>query len=148
MDIVQFESKKIKGLKCRTSNAQEMNAETAKIPDFVAHVGNNLTIDYKNGARAWSVYHNYESDAHGEYDVLMGSDSVASSHLPLDSVVIDSGRYLIFAGEGKFPKAIIETWQKIWSYFSDVNCQHKRKYTTDFEYYNGPEKVSIYIAIF
>lgn len=147
MDVVSIESKRIEGFRIRTSNVQEMNPKTAKIPDFVSHVDENLIIDYELGSRAWSVYHNYESDANGEYDILMGSDSVASSKLPLESVLVDSGTYLVFVGEGEFPMAIIETWQNVWSYFSDANCPHKRRFSTDFEYYNGPEKVSIHIAI-
>jgi len=147
MEIVHVEGKKIEGLRLRTSNAQEMNPKTAKIPDFVAHVDKNLTIDYKQGSRAWSIYYNYESDEKGEYDVLMGSDGVASSKLPMENVVIESGSYLKFVGSGEFPKAIIDTWQKVWSHFSNDNCPHKRRFTTDFEFYDGPEKVSIYIAL-
>ncbi len=147
MEIIHIEGKKIEGLRLRTSNVQEMNPNTAKIPDFVAHVDSNLTIDYKQGSRAWSIYYNYESDANGEYDVLMGSDNVVSSNLSLESVVIESGSYLKFVGTGEFPKAIIETWQRVWSYFSNINCSNKRRFTTDFEFYDGPKKVSIYIAI-
>lgn len=147
MEIVQVESKKIEGFRLRTSNAQEMNPITAKIPDFVAYVDKNLTIDYKQGSRAYSIYHNYESDLDGEYDVLMGSDNVASSKLPLESVEIESGNYLRFEGTGRFPETIIETWQKVWSYFANDNCPNRRRYTTDFEFYEGPKKISIYIAI-
>ncbi len=71
MEIVHIEGKKIEGLRLRTSNAQEMNPNTA----------------------------------------------------------------------------IIESWQRVWSYFLNVNCPNKRRFTTDFEFYDGPEKVSIYIAI-
>ena len=147
MELVHVEGKTIEGLRLRTSNAREMNPATAKIPDFVAHVDQNLAIDYQHGARAWSVYFNYESDVNGDYDILMGSDNVASSKLPLERVDIETGNYLKFVGTGAFPKAIIETWQRVWAYFSRADCQHQRRYTTDFEFYDGPTQVSIYIAI-
>jgi len=44
-------------------------------------------------------------------------------------------------------QAIIETWGKIWEYFSDENSQYKRVYKTDFEYYKNQSEIEIYISI-
>ena len=71
MERIFVESRRIEGFRLRTSNAQEMNPDTAKIPDFIQHEDN----------------------------------------------------------------------------FSDDHYQHKRRYATDFEFYDDPETVSIYIAV-
>ena len=147
MDVVSVEAKTIKGLKIRTRNQDEMNRDTAQIPAFVQKVDQLVTIDYPAGARAYSVYFNYESDVNGAYDLLMGSDNVAASEVALESITIQAGHYLKFSGQGEFPQAIIDTWQRVWAYFTSDACQHTRRYTTDFEYYEGPDAVSIYIAI-
>lgn len=59
----------------------------------------------------------------------------------------EAGKYLKFTGSGEFPATIIETWQKVWTYFSSEPCKHIRAYAIDFEFYKGPTQVSIYIAI-
>lgn len=147
MEIVQIENFVVKGLVIRTSNAMEMNPETAMIAQHVQDVDSNLVIDYKSGAQAYSVYYNYESDVNGQFDILMGSTDVLYAKVELTSVDIVAGSYLKFESEGKFPEAIISAWQTVWSYFSLPDCKHYRSYTTDFEHYEGPNKVSVYIAL-
>ncbi|MCW8346836.1 GyrI-like domain-containing protein [Vibrio sp. ZSDZ65] len=99
------------------------------------------------GARAYSVYCNYESDVNGDFDVLMGSNEISSSNVELSSVSVLSGSYLKFESEGEFPAAVIAAWQSIWSYFASSNCEHERAYTTDFEHFESASKVSVYIAL-
>ena len=42
---------------------------------------------------------------------------------------------------------VIDTWKKVWAYFSDINNKHRRAYTTDFEFYKNANEIEIYIAI-
>jgi|GEM_PF-4538289 len=41
----------------------------------------------------------------------------------------------------------IETWGKIWEYFSNENSQYIRAYKTDFEYYKNENEIEIYISV-
>jgi predicted transcriptional regulator YdeE len=56
--------------------------------------------------------------------------------------------FIKYVAKGEMPKAVVETWQKIWSSDKTLN----RKYTYDFEVYgeksqNGlNSEVEIYIA--
>ncbi len=147
MEVVEVKGFEIQGLALRTRNEIEMNPETANIPKHVEYVDSNVVIDYQSGARAYSVYCNYESDVNGYFDVLMGSDKVSSSNVELSSVSVLSGSYLKFEAEGEFPAAVIAAWQSVWSYFSAQSCEHERAYTTDFEHYESASKVSVYIAL-
>ncbi|EGU0149412.1 GyrI-like domain-containing protein [Vibrio parahaemolyticus] len=147
MEVVEVKGFEIQGLALRTRNEIEMNPETANIPKHVEYVDTNVVIDYQSGARAYSVYCNYESDVNGYFDVLMGSDEISSSNVELSSVSVLSGSYLKFESEGEFPAAVIAAWQSVWSYFSSQSCEHERAYTTDFEHYESASKVSVYIAL-
>lgn len=147
IDTVSVESFKVEGLPLRTCNANEFNPDTASIPQHVQYVDENVEIDYSSGARAYSVYCHYESDVNGFYDIIMGSNEVASTKLPLTSIDIQAGNYLKFTSSGEFPGAIIEAWTAVWNYFNQANSPHTRAYTTDFEHYEGPNTVSIYVAL-
>ncbi|WP_237156777.1 GyrI-like domain-containing protein [Photobacterium leiognathi] len=147
MEKVQIETFTVYGLTLRTANSLEMNPETANIPKHVQLVDSNIEIDYLSDARAYSVYTNYESDVNGFYDLLMGSTEIASAKRKLQSIDVVAGEYLKFDAEGEFPDAIIRAWQTAWAYFSSQDCKHSRAYTTDFEYYQSTNQVSVFIAL-
>lgn len=148
MYIKDIEEKTIIGLTARTKNEDEMNPSTSKIVSLWQKFDNNVTVDYQHGNRVYGLYFDYESDATGEFTVLAGTDQVnVQSSIPLESKTIQSGKYLVFEGTGDMPRVVIETWDKIWEYFSKEDCTHSRLYTTDFEYYVSPSEIKIYIAI-
>jgi predicted transcriptional regulator YdeE len=147
MTLVNIDSKNISGLVLRTSNSIECHPDTARIAQFVQEVEREITINYREGRRAYSVYHHYESDVDGEFDILMGSDEIESSNQPLKTVTIEAGNYLEFEAEGDMPEMVIELWGQIWAYFAADSCQHQRLYTTDFEYYKSANQVSVFIAV-
>lgn len=89
MEVVEVKGFEIQGLVLRTRNEIEMNPETANIPKHVEYVDSNLVINYQSGARAYSVYYNYESDVDGYFDVLMGANEY-----PLQ--MLRCHRYLFF----------------------------------------------------
>jgi len=42
---------------------------------------------------------------------------------------------------------IAQMWGKIWTYFSDENCNEKRVFKSDFELYLGQDEAEIYIGV-
>ena len=148
MKIVQLDEKQIKGISIRTTNANEMNPETSKIGALHQQFDEKVPINYKNGARVYGVYYNYESDYSGEFSVLAGSDQIDKTLTNnLENVSIPSGTYMAFEAKGEVPQVVIETWSKIWDYFSQEDAQYQRAYTTDFEFYKNWNEVEIYIAV-
>lgn len=147
MNLVHLKEKSIFGLSARTNNAAEMNPSTGKIGPLVHKFDSQVEVDYRGGARVYSVYYSYESDVTGDYSVLVGADVVASSSVELSEVKIQEGDYLVFSGSGQVPQIVIETWQKIWSYFANPGCPHTRAYETDFEFYKSQNDIEIYIGV-
>ncbi len=148
MTIIQFDGKKITGLSIRTSNANEMNPALAKIAALYQAFDKKMTVDYKNGARVYGVYYNYESDASGEYSVMAGTDQPGeTSGDGIETLIIPHGPYMVFAARGDMPQVVIDTWGKIWRYFSAEGVGHQRAYTKDFEFYKNQQEIEIHIAI-
>lgn len=148
MKIVQLDEKQITGISIRTNNANEANPETTKIGALHQQFDKNVTVNYKNGARVYGVYYNYESDHNGEFSVMAGADQVEnSSTVNLESVSLRAGPYMVFEAKGQVPQVVIETWMKVWEYFSKDDNQYQRAYTTDFEYFKNQTEIEIYIAV-
>ena len=148
MKIIQFDGKKITGISIRTTNANEMNPARAKIAALYQEFDKKITVDYKNGARVYGVYYNYESDASGEYSVMAGTDQPGeTSGDGIETLVIPRGHYMVFAAKGDMPQVVIDTWGKIWRYFSAEGVSHPRAYTTDFEFYKNQQEIEIHIAV-
>lgn len=147
MNVVQVERKIISGISVRTTNANEMDADTSKIAALHQQFDKTVSVNYKDGARVYGVYFDYESDVSGEFSVLAGSNQIESSTQNLEQVSIAEGNYMVFEGKGEMPDAVIDTWTKIWNYFSEGGSEFQRAYTTDFELYKNQNEVEIYIAI-
>lgn len=147
MNVVQVKNKTITGLKTRTKNEDEMNPNKQKIAplwqDFFENIMPTLG---ETPPPLYGVYANYESDAYGEFDVLVGAENVESIE-GRERITLEEGSYLCFKAKGELPQAVIETWGEIWAYFSDENCQEKRAYKTDFEKYIGQDEAEIYIGV-
>jgi len=150
MKTVEIKGKVIYGISVRTTNANEMNPETAKIGEAWKKFDKEVAVNYQDGERVYGVYYNYESDANGEFDVLAGYEKENNS---LDQSIIQKGKYLIFEAKAKTPddnsriKAVVEAWGKVWQYFGDENSEYKRAYKTDFEYYKNQTDIDIHISI-
>ncbi len=159
MKPIKIPEKTIQGISIRTTNANEMNPETAKIATLYEDFDKNIVVDYQHGARVYGVYFDYESDASGQFSVLAGADRIESSTVELQQAKIVAGDYLVFKGEGEMPQAVIDTWMKIWDFFSEGNTskkadkntensiEYKRAYKTDFEFYKSESQVEIHIGI-
>ncbi len=140
------------GIEVRTDNAREMNPATRQIAGlwqrfFQEDIPGN--IPGKNPAGVpLGIYTDYESDHTGRYTLIAGVATTQAGAAPkgMRAVTVSAGKYLVFTATGPMPKALIETWGSIWTYFSD-NSRYARAYTTDFEEYQGSDKVEIYIAV-
>lgn len=143
---VDVTEKTIYGLKVRTKNADEMNEDTHKIAPLWGRFYEEVLPTLKEGATVYGVYHNYESNVHGMYDVLVGADIMEMTD-EMTSLTLEEGRYLKFSVKGELPQAIIETWGKVWAYFNDPSIDERRSYDTDFELYKSTDEVEIYIGV-
>jgi len=139
-------SKTIKGLKARTKNSDEMNISTQKIAPLWKRFYTEILPKLEENATVYSVYHNYEYDASGEYDVLIGTDKLEVTD-EMSSVILEEGRYLMFPVRGELPQAITQTWKEIWHYFDDESVDERRNFVTDFELYKSQDEVEIYIGV-
>jgi predicted transcriptional regulator YdeE len=143
---VEVESSIVTGLQVRTKNADEMNPETQKIAPLWGRFFNEVLPTLEEGATVYGVYHNYESDASGEFDILVGADALAVTD-EMKSIKLQAGKYLMFPVKGELPQAIIDTWMQVWAYFEDPSIDEKRAYKTDFELYKSADEVEIYIGV-
>lgn len=146
MKLTELDAFRAAGFSVRTTNAQEMNPESAKIGalwgKFYAHLMPTLATN----ATIYGVYSKYESDYTGEFDVLAGSDAL-TENTDVDHCQIQAGKYLVFTQQGNMPQAVIDAWRAVWNYFATPNCPHQRAYRTDFEKYIGSDQVEIYIGV-
>ncbi len=143
---VEVQAKEITGLQVRTKNADEMNPETQQIAPLWGRFYSEVLPILVEGATVYGVYHNYASDAQGEFDVLVGADSLEVTE-EMKSVELQAGKYLMFPVKGELPQAIIDTWMQIWAYFEDPSIDERRAYETDFELYKSADEVEIYIGV-
>ena len=147
MHEIQVFEKTIFGLAARTNNENEMNPKQGKIAGLVHQFDSSVVVNYRSGARVYTVYSEYEADVSGNYSVLVGADRVESSTIELESVKIQEGNYLVFSSQGQIPNIVFETWAKIWNYFGNANCPHSRAYSTDFEFHKSQYEIEIHVAI-
>lgn len=151
MHIVEIQERRIEGLSVRTCNADEADPNRARIGDLWAKFEVQVAPHIAQGAVTYGVYHHYASDANGAYDLLVGSDAVqqnkASDAHAWQAINIQAGPYVVFQSSGAMPQAVIETWGRVWSYFSNPHCPHQRAYTSDFECHGRDGLVYIHIAL-
>ncbi|WP_198088608.1 GyrI-like domain-containing protein [Variovorax sp. E3] len=137
---------RVAGITVRTTNRDESLPATARIGAlwgrFFGEQTYASTPHRTADTRIFGVYSAYESDANGAFDLSAG---VAVSEGE-GSIAIEAGDYLVFNGQGEMPHMVIATWQRIWQYF-EAHPDVARSYRSDFEAYEGPDKVAIYIGV-
>ncbi len=132
----------VSGLTVRTQNSDEFCKETAKIPKLWQQFYASSLV---NTAPIFGVYSEYECDDKGPYTLTVGV-TCDNQSLKFTNVEINAGNYLVFKGAGAMPQTVIETWQRVWTYFKNENL-YQRSYMTDFESYDGPNDITIYIGV-
>lgn len=151
MTQVQLDSKKIIGIKVRTTNA---NMQAAKdIPALWAKfMGEQVMekIPNKLSTDIFSIYTNYESDYQGAYDTVLGCEVSSDASIPEGMVTLElsGGNYKKYLSEGKLSDNIVyNTWSEIW------NTPLDRSYQTDYEVYGAKAQnpddatVEIYVGV-
>lgn len=143
---------RVAGIAVRTRNSDEMNPETSRIGGlwdrfFSESWEHKLPRPGADG-RIFGVYSAYESNEHGAFDVTAGVDAPEGADIAggAKTVEIEAGDYLVFHGQGTMPQMVIDAWGEVWRYFGD-NPQIRRRFTTDFEAYAGPDRVAIHIGV-
>lgn len=141
----------IAGISTITSNKNEENFATAKIPllwsDFIhKNVFENIPLKNEK-SKIIAAYTNYKSDHNDEYSLIIGTEVLdKKGSEKFDYHIIEASKYLSFKIQGKFPEAVISGWKEVWSYFAN-NKEIQRAYTTDFEEYISENELNINIAI-
>lgn len=144
----------VTGIAVRTRNSEEMNPASARIGGlwerFFSQSWERQLPGRGADGRLFGVYSGYESNEQGAFDVTAGVALSAPDAAPpaegVHRVDIEAGRYLVFTGEGAMPQMVIDTWARIWRYFAE-NPQAQRRFATDFEAYEGPDRVAIHIGV-
>ena len=148
LELRTVTKKIIHGLDARTDNAAEMSPDKGKIHALWQTFDESVPVDYKSGERVYGVYSNYESDHTGKFTVLAGFDGKSlPANLSLQKRVIPEAKYLVFPHKGSMPQIAIDAWTEVWEYFANPDAKYQRAYSTDFEYYPGPDAVEVHIAV-
>lgn len=139
------------GISVRTTNQDESNTKSAKIGEMWQNFYQNYFAKLPEDSDIYGIYHNYESDTNGAFDVTAGWHQVEDSSLfdtnDLITVTIPKGKYLVFSEKGDMPDAVINAWQNVWAYFNNADSTHTRLYNIDFEHYVSESQVDVYIGI-
>lgn len=144
----------VAGIRVRTRNSDEMNHATARLGAlwnrFFSQSWERQLPSRGDDGRIFGVYSAYESNEHGAFDVTAGvavADAGDVHALPgAVRVDVQAGDYLVFTGEGEMPQMVIDTWVRVWQFFAD-NPQVQRRFGTDFEAYEGADKVLVHIGV-
>jgi len=142
------------GLSTRTTNALEADATTARIPGlwhrWFASGGAAQLSGSAPHAASYGLYHAYESDYRGAYDLVVGAAVSSPATIPAGWTRVDvpAAQYLVFRGTGAMPAIVVQTWSTLWDYFAS-HTDVRRAYTMDFERYDPArgDQVDIYIAV-
>jgi predicted transcriptional regulator YdeE len=141
-EITYLPELKLIGITERTSNAREMDPETAKIFSTIQTYAQDAwaeKIPYrKRPGTTYCVYTQYESDEHGEYTYFVGEEVSTHEVIPegLTMLIIPAQTYVKFTNEpGAMPVVCIDIWQKVWA-MDAVELGGRRAYLADFEVYD------------
>lgn len=149
---------KLVGITARTSNALEMNPDTAKIgATMQKFFGSGMQAQIpqrKNPGTVFAVYTNYESDEHGQYTYFLGEEVDDFGNTQgFETLTIFAADYVKFTSTaGKMPNVVIDMWQNIWK-MNATDLGGSRAYIADFEVYDqrshDPQNavLDIYIGI-
>jgi Uncharacterized protein conserved in bacteria len=144
----------IVGIEARTSNRDEENQETARIPLLWQRVREEKLLaavpDPKETGVTLGAYTRYQSDDKGPYSLIVGCEVNGLDRIPpgMVGITVLAQEYMIFTAAGEMPAAVMDGWTQVWNFFSEAKGL-KRAFTTDFERYDSarPNEVEIHIAV-
>jgi predicted transcriptional regulator YdeE len=140
----------VQGFTARTTNAAESTPQ-GKIGGlwqqfYAAQAQRQLGYD-GDCPGVFGVYHQYESDFRGAFDVTAATPETPARPANLQTVAVEAGDYLVFRAQGDMPGAVFTAWQAVWAYFGQPRTDVARAYRTDFERYLGPTEVEVCIGV-
>lgn len=144
----------IVGLEVRTTNRDESDPGTAKIPSVwkrarEVDVAGQIAEPKEPGVML-GAYTRYQSDDKGPYSLIVGVEVCDLDNIPggMAGITILAQEYVVFTSRGEMPQAVIDGWAAVWKYFSETTAL-TRAFTTDYERYDSarPDTVEIYIAV-
>lgn len=151
-ELVALEPFRVVGLAARTTNADESEEDSAKIPGLWAEFARTGLAGRAAGegiAIVAAAYSEYESDESGEYTLVVGCrrEEEDEDEVPagLRAVDVPGGAYLRFRGDGPLPDVVIETWQRILDYF-EAEGAPGRSFEADVEVYDD-RGVDVFVGV-
>ncbi len=145
MERVKLEEFTLTGLGIRTNNQEEMDPQRARIGQLWQAVGGALESADVKPDGVFGVYHNYESDEHGDYDLTAGTREPFPAE-STRSVTIPSGTYIKFTRSGPPMETAMAAWQEVWTYFQQPDAE-ERTFVCDLETYSGTDTLDLFIGI-
>ena len=135
---------KVTGLKIRTSNHNAEEIWKLWERFYAEWHKDKLWLNEKN---IYAVYHNYELDQNGDFDIQYGNYDLLIGWISdiswYDFVNLEKSNYKIFEVNWQTGKEIFATWQEIW------NSNLERNFNTDYELYSfeniAQTKISVHI---
>ena len=135
---------KVSGLKIRTSNLKAEEIWKLWERFYVEWHKDKLWLNEKN---IYAVYHNYELDQNGDFDIQYGNYDLLIGWISdiewYDFVNLEESKYKVFEVNWQTGKEIFATWQEIW------NSNLERNFNTDYELYSfeniAQTKISVHI---
>lgn len=129
--LAEVEAFDVVGISIVTDNqkgTEDINALWERF--FKDSIGQKIL--HKTDDAIYAVYSDYQGDHEAPYRLTIGY-RVNTIEVPIDMhhIRVQTGEYAVMSAAGEQPKALIETWEAIWS--SDI----ERSFATDFELY-GP----------
>lgn len=127
------------GLQIRTTNAKEMSGEGKILGLWERFYSEQIMskVSDRIEETIFAVYHDYESDASGEYALTVGVKVKMGTKPPtgLALVQIPQQNYVKFTTDkGEMPTIVVNCWKQIWD--QAASSELSRKYSADFEVYD------------
>ncbi|WMT41632.1 AraC family transcriptional regulator [Paenibacillus sp. D2_2] len=109
-----------------------------KIVGLWQNVQNRLEVEQ---LAKYGVYHNYENNYKGDYDL----STATSSFITSKKLTLSDQGYKIFKVDNSRENGVFETWQQIWAL--EESGELDRAYTFDYEKYEVNGEIEIFIAV-
>ncbi|WP_336213680.1 GyrI-like domain-containing protein [Nonomuraea sp. LPB2021202275-12-8] len=150
MDVTNRDELVVVGFAVRTTNADELDPDRAKLPVLWQRAGAPGAFAHVPGRAdelLYAVLTDYESDHHGAYTQIVGIAVRTVPRLPegMVAVRVPAARSLKVEARGQMPQAIVDAWQRVWKH-TESGGTPARSFATDLEVHH-PGGADLYIAV-
>ncbi|MEO3873009.1 effector binding domain-containing protein [Nonomuraea sp. B12E4] len=150
MDVIDRAELIVVGFAVRTTHADELDPERAKLPMLWQRAGAPgafAHVPARLDENLYAVLTDYESDHNGAYTQIVGIGVRTVPRLPegMVAVRVPAAQALLLQARGPMPQALIDAWQQAWKH-SESGGTPARAFTTDLEVHHR-DGVDLYIAV-